>query len=150
MFMTHGKILVPWVLFIEQESYLLYINLNYKHLGFKTYTKSLKNHMRNVDTIIAGNQSAAIKNRTILHIFSTIWKVIHVLNKLNSNLALNLSLNFYEAFDWIDWNFMLFVSFFCHKFVLRKFILPSASLVNATNLITWLKFRKPISNLKLK
>ena len=37
--------------------------------------------------IIGENQSAAIKNRTILHTFSTIRDVIDVSHKLNSNLA---------------------------------------------------------------
>ena len=37
---------------------------------------------------IGENQSAAIKNRTILHKFSTVPDVIHVSNKLNCNLAL--------------------------------------------------------------
>ena len=47
--------------------------------------------------IIGENQSAAIKNRTILHTFSTIRDVIDVSHKLNSNLA-RISLNFREHF----------------------------------------------------
>ena len=41
-----------------------------------------------LDAIIGESQSAAIKNRTILHTFYTIRDEIDVANKLNSNLAL--------------------------------------------------------------
>ena len=93
MFMTPGKSLAPWLLFLEQESDLSRINLGYKNLNNKIYTTILKNLMqKTLDEIIGENKSAAIKNRTILHIFSTIRDVIYVSNKLNSNLAL-ISLN---------------------------------------------------------
>ena len=79
MFMTPWKILAPWVLRLAQESYLLFINLEYKNLGYKIYTTILKNHMQTTLNAITGeNQSAAIKNRTIVHTFSTIWDVIDV------------------------------------------------------------------------
>ena len=45
---------------------------------------------------------------------------------------------------------MAFVSLFCHKFVIRKFIMPFSSLVMETNYFTRLKLPTPISNLKLK
>ena len=86
--MTPGENLAPWVLLLVQESYLLYINSDYKYLGYKIYITILKNHMQTtLDAIIGENQSAAIKNRTILPTFSTIQDVIDVLHKLNSNLA---------------------------------------------------------------
>ena len=73
MFMTPWKSLAPWVLILEQESYLLYINLYYKNLGYKIYTTILKNHMKaTLDAIIGENQSAAIESRMILHTFLTI------------------------------------------------------------------------------
>ena len=36
--MALWKSLAPWVLLLEQESHLLYINLEYKKLGYKIYT----------------------------------------------------------------------------------------------------------------
>ena len=70
MFMTPWKSLAPWVLLLVQESYLLYINSDYKNLGYIIYTTILKNHMQaTLDTIIGENQSAAIKNNKITHIF---------------------------------------------------------------------------------
>ena len=96
MFMASLKSLAPWVLLLEQEPYVLYINLNYTNLGYKIYTTILKNHMqKTLDAIIGENQSVATKNRTILHTFSTIRDVIDVPYK--SNLAL-ISLNFRDIF----------------------------------------------------
>ena len=70
MFMTPWKSLAPWVLLLVQESYLLYINSDYKNLGFIIYTTILKNHMQaTLDAIIGENQSAAIKNNNITDIF---------------------------------------------------------------------------------
>ena len=70
MFMTPWKTLAPWVLLLVQESYLLYINSNYKNLGYKIYTTLPKNHMQTtLDAITGQNQSAAIKNNNISHIF---------------------------------------------------------------------------------
>ena len=88
--------MAPWVLLLEQESYLLYINLNYTNLGYKIYTTILKNHMQKAfDAIIGENHSVATKNRTILDTFSTIRDVIDVPYK--SNLAL-ISFNFRHFF----------------------------------------------------
>ena len=50
---------------------------------------------KTLDAIISNNQSVATKNRTILHIFSTIRDVNDVPYK--SNLAL-MSLNFCDVF----------------------------------------------------
>ena len=70
MFMAAWKSLVPRVLILVQESYLLYINSGYKNLGYKIYTTILKDHMQaTLDAIIGENQSAAIKNKTVTHIF---------------------------------------------------------------------------------
>ena len=70
MFMTPGENLAPWVLLLVQESYLLYINSDYKNLGFIIYTTILKNQMQaTLDAIIGENQSAAIKNNNITDIF---------------------------------------------------------------------------------
>ena len=54
MFMTPWKSLAPWVLvLLGQESYLLYINSDYKNLGCEIYTTIIKNHMpTTLDTII--------------------------------------------------------------------------------------------------
>ena len=88
MFITPLKSLSLSVLFLKQESYLLYINLHYNNLGYKVYTKILKNHMQKVlDAIIGKNQSPAVKNRTLLHTFPTFRRVTDVSCKLNSNLA---------------------------------------------------------------
>ena len=71
MFITPWKSLAPWVLPLGQESYmLLYINSDYKNLGYIIYTTILKNHMQaTLDAIIGENQSAAIKSNNITHIF---------------------------------------------------------------------------------
>ena len=84
------------MLLLEQEPYELYINSNYTNLGYKIYTKILKNHMQKIlDAIIDQNQLVATRNRTVLHTFSTIRDVTDVPYK--SNLAL-ISLNFRELF----------------------------------------------------
>ena len=70
MFMTPWKSLSPGVLLPVQESYLLYINSDYKNLDYKIYTTIPKNYMQaTLDAIIGENQSAAIKNNNITHIF---------------------------------------------------------------------------------
>ena len=83
--MLPWKSLKLWVLLLE--SYLLYVHLYYKNLGYKSYITILKNHMQtNLDAMIGENQSAATKNRTILHTFFTIGDVIDVSHNLSSNL----------------------------------------------------------------
>ena len=70
MFMTPWKSLAPWVLLLAHESYLLYINSDYKSLVYIIYTTILKNHMQaTLDAITDGKKSAAIKNNNITHIF---------------------------------------------------------------------------------
>ena len=70
MFMTPWKSLAPWVLLLVQESYLLYINSDYKNLGHIIYTTILKNHMQaTLDAMIGENQSSAIKYNNITPIF---------------------------------------------------------------------------------
>ena len=96
MFMTPPKSLAPWALLLQQEPYVLYLNLNYTNLRYEIYTEILKNHMqKSLNANIGENQSVATKNRTILHTFSTIRDVIDVPYK--SNLAL-ISLNFCDIF----------------------------------------------------
>ena len=96
MFMTPPKSLAPWALLLQQEPYVLYLNLNYTNLRYEIYTEILKNHMqKSLNATIGENQSVATKNRTILHTFSTIPEVIDVPYK--SNLAL-ISLNFCDIF----------------------------------------------------
>ena len=64
MFVTSWKSLAPWVLIVVQESHLLYINSDYKNLGYKIYTIIPKNHMRTtLDAIIGEKQSTAIKKQ---------------------------------------------------------------------------------------
>ena len=133
--MTSWKSLASWVLILEQELYLLYINLYYKNLGYKIYTTILKNRMQTtLHAIIGENQSAAIKNRTILHTFSTTRYVTDVSHNLNSNLAWTSSWTFYG----VGWDFMPFVS-----------LLPFSSLVMETNSFTRWKLRTQISSPKL-
>ena len=58
-----------------------------------------------LNNIIDENQTAAIKNRTILHTLSTVRDIIDVSNKLNKNLSV-ISLDFFKAFDRLDLNFI--------------------------------------------
>ena len=44
--MTPWESLALGALLLLQESYLLYINSDYKNLGYKIYTTILKNHMQ--------------------------------------------------------------------------------------------------------
>ena len=70
MRMSPWKSLAPWMLLLVHESYLLYLNSDYKNLGYKIYTTIPKNHMQTIlDAIIGDSQSAAIKKNNIAHIF---------------------------------------------------------------------------------
>ena len=60
-----------------------------------------------LDNIIGQKQTAAIKNRTILHTLSTIRDIIDVSNKLNKNLSV-ISLDFVKAFDRLRFGLHLF------------------------------------------
>ena len=76
------------------------------NLDYKIYTTILKNQMQQtLNNIIGENQTAAIKNRTILHTFSFIRDIIDVSNKLDKNLSV-ISLDFLKAFDRLDLNFI--------------------------------------------
>ena len=73
MFMTPWKSLAPWLLLLVQESYLLYINSDYKNLGYIIYTSILKTHMQaTLDAIIGEKQLYTHYKKKILHTFSTI------------------------------------------------------------------------------
>ena len=69
--MTPWESLEPWVLFLVEESNLLYINSDYKKLGYKIYSTIFKDYMLTTLDAIIGveNQSAAIKTRAVLHKF---------------------------------------------------------------------------------
>ena len=58
-----------------------------------------------LNNIIGENQTAAIKNRTILHTLFTIRDIIDVSNKLNKHLLV-ISFGFLKAFDCLDLNFI--------------------------------------------
>ena len=79
MGMTPEKSFPPCVLFLEQESYLSCINLDCKNLNYRIYTTIFKNCIqKTIYTIIGENEPDAIKNRTMLHIFSITRDVIDV------------------------------------------------------------------------
>ena len=63
MFIIPGESLAPWVLLVEQESYLSYIkNVIKKILQITdSYTTILKNRLQKTYKIIGENQSSAIK-----------------------------------------------------------------------------------------
>ena len=64
MFMTPGKSLAPWVLLLEQESYLSYIKKVIKTILQTTdpYTTIIKNQLQKaLDTIIGEKEPVAIK-----------------------------------------------------------------------------------------
>ena len=74
------------------------------NLDYKIYTTILKNRMQQtLDSIIGENQTAVIKNRTILHTLVTIRDIIDVSNKLNKYSSV-ISLDFLKAFDRLDWD----------------------------------------------
>ena len=76
------------------------------NLDYKIYTKILKNRMQQtLNNIIGENQTAAIKNRTILHTLSTIRDIIDISNKLDKTLSV-ISLDFLKAFDRLDVDFI--------------------------------------------
>ena len=67
------------------------------NLDYKIYTTILKNRMQQtLDKIIGENQTAAIKNRTILHTLAIIRGITDVSNKLNKNLSV-MSLDFLKV-----------------------------------------------------
>ena len=75
-------------------------------LDYKIYTTILKNRMQQTLNNIKGeNQTAAIKNRTILHTLSAIRDIIDISNKLDKTLSV-ISLDFFKAFDRLDVDFI--------------------------------------------
>ena len=58
-----------------------------------------------LDKIIGKNQTAAIKNRTILYTLFTIQDIVDLSNKLNEKL-LAISLDFLKVFDRLDFDFI--------------------------------------------
>ena len=59
------------------------------NLDYKIYTKIPTNQiLKTTGTVKGGNQSAAIKNRTVLQTLSTLRGIIAVSNKLNCKLSL--------------------------------------------------------------
>ena len=76
------------------------------NLDYKINDTILKNSMqKTLDKIIDQNQTAAIKNRTILHTLSTMRDIVDLSNKLNKKLSLIL-LDFLKAFDRLDFDFI--------------------------------------------
>ena len=74
------------------------------NLDYKIFTAILKNRMQQtLDNIIDENQTAAIKNGTILHTLSTIRDIIDVSN--NKNLSV-MSLDYLKAFSRLDRGFI--------------------------------------------
>ena len=80
MFLTPTESLAPWVLLLEQESYLSYIKKDDKkdfakyrpisllNLDYQIYNTILINCMqKKLDVLLGDKQPAAIENRTILH-----------------------------------------------------------------------------------
>ena len=69
------------------------------NLNYQVYPTILKHHMQKPSfTIITEKQSAAIKNKTVLHTLSVIGDVVDVSNKLNKNLPVLSSKSLVE---WI-------------------------------------------------
>ena len=88
-------------------------------------------------TIITEKQSAAIKNKTIIHTLSIIWDVVDVSNKLNKNLSVISSKSMAE---WIG-----ILSFLSCKFEYgAKFI----CMINVayTNIQSKIKINVPLSD----
>ena len=84
-----------------------------------------------LNNIIGENQTAAFKNRTILHTLSTIRDIIDASNELNKNLSV-ISLDFLKAFDRLDLNFIFLA---LEKFGYgQKFIQMIKSVITISNL----------------
>ena len=60
---------------------------------------------KTVDALIGENQSATIKDRTILHTLSTIRYIIDASNKLNKNISV-ISSDFLKFVDRVDCDFI--------------------------------------------
>ena len=132
---------LAWVLLVEQEPYVLHINLNYTNLGYKFYTTIRKNHMQKMlDAIIGEKQSVTTKNRTILNTFFMIRDVIDVPYK--SHLAL-ISLCFRELFtEQIGFQVLgkLVVSYVCCLFFVKFILLIKFSYLKFDKQVKYLLF----------
>ena len=87
MLMTPWKSLAREMLLLVQESCLLYIDSDYKSLGYNIYTTIPKHHMQTTLDAIIGKTNQLLSKTMILHTFSTIRHGIDVSRKLSSNLA---------------------------------------------------------------
>ena len=86
----------------DQKDIASYRPISLLNLNYKICTATLKNRMQQtLDNTIGENQTAAIKNTTILHTLSTIRDIIDASNKLNKILSV-ISLDFLKAFDRLD------------------------------------------------
>ena len=65
--MTPWKSLTPWVLLLVLESHLLFIDLDYKNLGYEIYTTILKNHMQTTLDAIIGEKLLSKAKRYYTH-----------------------------------------------------------------------------------
>ena len=84
-----------------------------------------------LNNIIGENQTAAFKNRTILHTLSTIRDIIDASNELNKNLSI-ISLDFLKVIDRLDLNFIFLA---LEKFGYgQKFIQMIKSVITISNL----------------
>ena len=70
-FINPGKTLAPWMLALEQESYLSYIKK-----AIKNILQTTEPSHSSLDAIIGANKSAAIKKRSILQRLSTTRHII--------------------------------------------------------------------------
>ena len=84
-----------------------------------------------LNNIIGENQTAAFKDRTILHTLSTIRDIIDASNELNKNLSI-ISLDFLKVIDRLDLNFIFLA---LEKFGYgQKFIQMIKSVITISNL----------------
>ena len=84
-----------------------------------------------LNNIIGENQTAAFKNRTILHTLSTIRDIIDASNELNKSLSI-ISLDFLKVIDRLDLNFIFLA---LEKFGYgQKFIQMIKSVITISNL----------------
>ena len=62
--------------------------ISFLNLDYKIYTTTLNEELnQKTDTIIGKSHSEVIKNRILLHTYSTICYIKDVSNKLNKNLS---------------------------------------------------------------